>query len=107
MNRIKNYLKEWPHKYIVVKDKVKNLHRILNTTTESQLIENWRSNDRTLYTMFIGWLLENIYYGLIISIALISFGVSIRWYYPVTIGLLKWVCLDLIKQITKVIRSKS
>jgi hypothetical protein len=105
-HKIKNFINHLKHKYKVVITWLNDLHIFLGTATESRIYENWKTNERTLYSMFFGWLLETLLYGLIISIAIITFGIKFVWFYPLTIGLLIWVCIDIIDRITKTIRRK-
>jgi len=84
--------------------KIKGIHKFLSTTTELEMYTNWKQDTRTLYSVFFGWLLENLWYGLIISVSLIMFNVQFRWYLPFTIASLYWICLDTIDRITKIIR---
>ena len=101
---IKTFINGCRHKVKLYKDKVISIHTFLNTTTESSMYKNWKTTDRNLYFMFFGWLLENLWYGLLISISLTIFGVSWKWYMPFTLATLYWLSIDTIKRITLVMR---
>ena len=101
---MKTFINQLKHKGIELKDSVKDIHYFLSNTKQGDMYKIWKTEDRTLYSMFFGWLLENIWYGLLITISLIIFGINIKRYYPFVIACLYWLCLDTIDKITQTIR---
>jgi len=111
MTRIKNFITQFKHIVKVYRDKVVSVHTFLKSTTEASMYQNWKTTDRNLYSMFLGWLLENIVMiGSIITIGLWSlFDYHHGWYsllMPVVYGCLYWLIIETIKRINQAIRSK-
>lgn len=109
--QIKKFIIRLKHIVKVYIDKVISIHTFLKKTTEASMYENWKTTDRNLYSMFLGWLLENIIMiGSMITIGLWSlFGFHHGWYsflMPIMYGCLYWLFIESIKRISQAIRSK-
>jgi len=111
LSRMKNFISDFKHKLKVYKDKIISIHVFLAETTEASMYKNWKTTDRNLYFMFLGWLLENILMiGSLITISLkVLFNYHHGWYSvltPFLYGCLYWLILETIKKINQAIRSK-
>jgi len=90
--------------YVKVKGTVHTFISRLRTTHESDLV---KYNDRTVFQMFLDWLLEIFQYGVLLCIFVNIYIKPFGWhnlYLWVVFGLTRWIILDTLTEIKRALK---